>query len=172
MKIIDNFLQEVTSSFHLFLDLDGVLVDWDRGIEALGYGTVEEIKNKHGTDFIWKLLSKEGESFWKNLEWTQDGKQLWEFCQPFHPTILSAPTNDNSSRTGKIIWVKQHLGPDVKLILEKSKDKHKHAKPGYILIDDRPENIKDWRKHVGGGIGILHKNAEDTISNLKKILKK
>lgn len=170
MKAINTFLlSEAVLKHQLFLDLDGVLVDFEKGIEQFGYGTIDEIKAKRGDSFIWVLLSRVDESFWKNLEWMPDGKEIWNFCKHLHPIILSAPTNDRSSRTGKEIWVRQQLGPDVKLILEKSKDKYKHAKPGYILVDDRPSNIKDWTN--AGGTGILHRNAEETISDLKKLLK-
>jgi hypothetical protein len=169
MRIIDNFLSESTLKIHLFLDLDSVLVDFMRGVEQLGYGTFKEIESTRGPNFIWKILSREGESFWKNLEWMPDGKQLYKFCEPFHPTILSAPTRDHTSRTGKEIWVRQQLGPNVKLILERAKDKYKHAKPGYILVDDMKPNIDGWIN--AGGIGILHTSAEDTISKLQKIIK-
>jgi len=36
------------------------------------------------------------------------------------------------------------------------------------LIDDLPRNIDPWIE--AGGIGILHKNTEDTIKKLKKII--
>ena len=41
------------------------------------------------------------------------------------------------------------------------------AQKGNILIDDRPENIEAWESE--GGIGILHKNARDTINEIKKL---
>jgi hypothetical protein len=36
-----------------------------------------------------------------------------------------------------------------------------------ILIDDYDQNIKEWQ--AKGGIGILHKNAADTIAQPKKL---
>ena len=40
-------------------------------------------------------------------------------------------------------------------------------KENAILIDDFASNIKRWE--AAGGIGILHKNANDTIQQLKKL---
>jgi hypothetical protein len=169
MKSINHFLRESNSKISLFVDMDGVLVNFEKGLESFGYGTIDEIKAKRGDSFIWVLLSRVDESFWKNLEWMPDGKELWTYCRPHNPIILSAPTNEHSSRVGKEIWVRQHLGPDIKLILEKAKDKYKHAEPGDILIDDMKPNIDGWI--AAGGVGILHINTKDTISKLDKILK-
>ena len=36
-----------------------------------------------------------------------------------------------------------------------------------ILIDDMEQTINEWNK--GGGIGILHTSAADTIKQLKKL---
>jgi hypothetical protein len=49
-------------------------------------------------------------------------------------------------------------------------DKKKYAKSNgipNILIDDWEPNIAEW--NAAGGIGILHKNTEDTIQRLKKL---
>ena len=35
------------------------------------------------------------------------------------------------------------------------------------MIDDRQDNIDAWESE--GGVGILHKNARDTINELKKL---
>jgi hypothetical protein len=35
-----------------------------------------------------------------------------------------------------------------------------------ILIDDRVDNVEQWRSQ--GGIGILHKNTADTIKQLQQ----
>ena len=41
------------------------------------------------------------------------------------------------------------------------------SKKGNVLIDDRQSNIDAWESE--GGIGILHKNARDTIKELKML---
>ena len=167
MKVINLFLFEATQKYIIFCDLDGVLTDWDGAVEKLGHGTIDDIKKKHGEDFVWKLIIKAGIHFWSDMSWTKDGKQLWDYIKRYRPTILSAPIAAQSSKIGKKIWVKKNLG-QVKLILESSKKKHLHATPNAILIDDRPDNIARWKQ--AGGIGILHTDAVSTIEKLKELL--
>lgn len=168
MNVIDNFLEESSNKYTIYCDLDGVLVDWDKAVKDLGLGYAPDTIAKKGEGYFWAMLHKAGESFWANMEWTKDGKELWDFIKPFKPTILSAPTTSPTSRTGKVLWVKTHLGPTVKLILEKSHDKHVHSNPDAILIDDRESNIADWKN--AGGIGILHSDSASTIRKLKRLL--
>ena len=51
----------------------------------------------------------------------------------------------------------------------KQKSQLQRAKDGFVLIDDRPKNIKAWEDN--GGIGILHESAEKTIAKLKELRK-
>jgi hypothetical protein len=92
-----------------------------------------------------------------------DGHILWDFISPYNPTILSAPSRQNVSRVGKVDWVNREL-PGTPLILRRAKHKKDFAAPDAILIDDRPDNVQGWID--AGGIGILHKSAEETINVL------
>ena len=50
-----------------------------------------------------------------------------------------------------------------------STDKQHHYQSGDILIDDRLQNIEEWRGV--GGQAILHKgDADDTIEQLKSLM--
>lgn len=167
MITINKFLMEANNKHLLFLDLDQVLTDFDKAIKKFGKGSIEELEKK-SPGLVWKLIAKAGESFWSDMDWTVDGKDLWSFAKKYHPIILSAPLNDKASRTGKAVWVKRELGAHVKLILAKSKDKHHYATKNGILVDDRKDNIDDWIK--AGGIGILHTDSASTIKRLKEIL--
>ena len=64
-------------------------------------------------------------------------------------------------------WVKENLTPNTDVILVNKKDKQLYAGENKILIDDRTDNISDWKN--AGGIGILHKTATQTINELKKL---
>jgi len=148
----------------LFCDLDSVLTDFSQQLEdLLGYKPPKESNDPD----IWKKIDKAGEKFWSEMSWLSDGHTLWNAIKKYDPTILTAPSNHPSSEAGKKIWFKREL-PNVKYILEQ--DKEKYASPDAILIDDRKKNIDKWKK--AGGIAILHKNAEDTIKELEKIMNK
>jgi hypothetical protein len=84
----------------------------------------------------------------------------------YNPIILSAPSQEESSKIGKRVWKKNNL-PDAKMILTPARFKQKYAGENKILIDDMERNIQQWRDK--GGIGILHTSAADTIKQLKEL---
>ena len=144
--------------------MDGVLVDFNKGYFELTGHILDGI---HRTDeHFWDPINEAGYDFWINLDWMSDGKELWSYIEKYNPILLSAPSRQEDSRVAKLDWVYKEL-PGVRLILRSAKHKKDFASPTSILIDDRVDNIADW---VGaGGIGILHKNTEDTISQLKDL---
>ena len=142
--------------------MDGVLVDFDKGYEKL---TGIDIKGTfHETTKFWDPINKAGKKFWVDLEWTKDGKELWDYIKQYKPKLLSAPTRQDDSRVGKHEWVEREL-PGVPLLLRSAKHKKDFATPTSILIDDRIVNVEDWID--AGGIGILHESTEKTIFALK-----
>ena len=150
--------------YRVFCDMDGVIVDFIKGYHEL---TGRDITGSfHSDTAFWEPIDKAGYNFWMNLEWTKDGKKLWNYIKKYNPEILSAPSRQNDSRVGKHDWVKREL-PDSHLILRSPENKKEFAKPNAILIDDRESNIDDWNK--AGGIGILHTSTEDTIKQLQKL---
>jgi hypothetical protein len=149
----------------IYCDMDGVLVDFEKGYEEL---TGRNIKGQHvsgGPDF-WDPITKAGASFWVKLAWMPDGKQLWEYIKPYNPVLLSAPSREESSKIGKYVWVKREM-PGTKLVLRSAERKQEFATPKSILIDDRKDNIERWKE--AGGVGIYHTSAADTIQQLKKL---
>jgi len=105
------------------------------------------------------------EEFWASLPWMAGGPSLWQTIKDYDPVVLSSPIYDGSKR-GKLRWVKDNLGPDVKVIL--ISQKHKYAQEGDILIDDFKKYMKKWT--AAGGIGILHKDSRSTIAHLNSLL--
>lgn len=149
----------------IYCDMDGVLVDFEKGYEEL---TGRNIRGQHsaGNEDFWGPISKAGAQFWIKLPWMSDGKQLWEYIKQYNPQLLSAPSREESSKIGKYVWVKREL-PGVKLILRSAERKQEFATPKSILIDDRKDNIERWKE--AGGVGIYHTSAADTIQQLKKL---
>jgi hypothetical protein len=157
--------------YKLFVDMDGVIVDFRKGWET----TMEEplgapLKGAARTEF-WKRfrnkLRDKGmteREWWATLPWTRDGKALWSFVKPHSPTILSAPTVTPDSKAGKRDWLKTYLSSTPAII---DYDKAKYARPDRILIDDRKDFIAKWT--AAGGVGILHKNTPQTILHLKSL---
>ena len=97
----------------------------------------------------------------------EDGHMLWDYIKKYNPVILSAPSEDPSSRFGKKYWVRENISKSTQLILAKAGTKPIYSGEGKILIDDREDTIKKWNKNKG--IGILHKSASKTIKKLKEL---
>lgn len=157
--------------FKIYLDMDGVITDWFKAFRDLGKDVTKglegnEFEDKFGRDALWELIAKEGKlEFWSEMEWTKDGKKLWNYVKKYNPTILSTPAKSKFSKDGKKIWIERELGKDVPFIF--AKDKWKYADMNSILIDDYDKKINDW-VNLGDGVGVLHFSADKTIEELKR----
>jgi hypothetical protein len=157
-------------SYKIYCDLDDVLVDFLKGVQEK---VNPDIATREGWQKVkkedWKKIVDMSPNFWAELDWMQDGKQLWNYIKSYDPIILTArPKTDPQARKGKLMWVKKHLGNKAykSTIVTLGLLKQEHAGKNRILIDDYDRNIKQWR--AAGGIGILHKNAMNSIEQLRK----
>jgi 5'(3')-deoxyribonucleotidase len=147
----------------IFLDMDGVIVDFDAGVRKRyngfeWYPTEWAIPYAQlGTDFksFWRDLDHPG--FWRELTWMNDGKRIQAIVEPMRPIILTAAVMPYAG-TGKIQWLKREYPDVIKdkrfLIAGGHAGKAAVAGPGKILIDDKNENIDEWEE--AGGMGILY----------------
>jgi hypothetical protein len=153
--------------YTIYCDMDGVLYDFDKRFMEFSNGIPpSRYESEFGKKAFWKLISEQGVKYWVGIPWMPDGKQLWNYIKPFNPSLLSAPSMEESSRLGKRLWVRNNI-PGTKLILRSAEQKQEFANPHAILIDDRTSNIELWR--AKGGIGIMHTSANETIKQLKKL---
>ena len=161
--------------YKIYVDLDGVLADFVKGVAQLLDGGYSEEKYESDPKYrskMWKAVedyAKEGGKLWLELDPMHDAKQLWNYVKDYGPEILSATGNpEYGAAPQKLEWVAQHVDPNVKVNLtRKSADKAEYAAPNYILIDDKEKSIGPWK--AAGGIGILHTSAANTIQQLKKL---
>jgi hypothetical protein len=189
LKSFSQFLteetEESTPNVKVYCDLDGVLVDFNRGFKRLDANedklSPTEYEEKYGLEKMWSIIDDEGESFWANLRWKKDGRALWDYIRRYDPIILSSPSRSKSSIEGKMKWIKRNLGinqseptksskkweDDSRIIL--SRYKYKFAKgPTDILIDDTREKIDKWVD--AGGTGVLHTDSTDSIRVIEDII--
>jgi hypothetical protein len=160
-----------TPQYKIYCDMDGVLVDFDRGYKELTGKETHHV-DAQGKNEFWGLFRQSLENkkiqekdYWANLQWMPDGKELWDHIKQYNPTLLSAPSRDPQSRWGKRIWVKKNI-PNTPLILAAAEAKKNYARKNSILIDDRVSNVNDWNS--SGGIGILHTSTATTLDKLSK----
>jgi hypothetical protein len=170
-KQIKEEAEVTTPQYKIYCDMDGVLVDFDKGYKALTGKETSHV-DVQGKNEFWGIFKQGLENkkmsekdYWANLEWMPDGKELWNHIKQYKPTLLSAPSRDPQSRWGKRIWVKKNI-PGTPLILAAAPMKKNYARKNAILIDDRVSNINDWNN--AGGIGILHTSTATTLDKLSK----
>lgn len=150
----------------IYVDMDGVLVDFNGRIRELFEKDFVELNN----DWVWEQLMKI-DNLYLDLKPLEDYIVLWQAIEHLNPLILTAiPSKVNMSnvREDKLKWVKNYLGNNIEVKYGPySINKQEWCKFGDILIDDSPLNITQWESR--GGHGILHTSAENTIIRLKKL---
>lgn len=145
----------------IYLDQDGVLSDFDRQLADSG------IDPDLPRGEVWRKIM-ETRNFWTGMKMMPGARRLIDYVEALNVPIeiLTSPSqSDPRCRPGKIVWCRAH-GIDFPINFARAKEKHKFAKPGYVLIDDKPETIQAWNK--AGGIGILHRNLSETVHALAK----
>jgi hypothetical protein len=185
MILLKELLEQDKPKYTLFVDLDGVLVDFDEGYKELT-GITTHHADRQGKDEFWDLYRNNLEqknipekNYWSKLPWMSDGQTLWNYVKKYNPYILTAPAVNpelpkeqrykpefNQSIQGKLDWVKR-LDNMKNIYFKAAAHKHEKAGPNKILIDDRQDTIDRWNN--AGGIGIFHTSAANTIEQLKKL---
>jgi len=166
-----SFINEKVTTKKVFIDLDGVLCDFIAAANELfkvrDFAQWNDMKKTH-----WKRINDEGVKFWSDMSWTKDGKKLWNYLLKNYKDIqiLSAhPLDKGESELGKRLWVRKNLGASyaANAIICLGVEKQTYADINHILIDDSNRNIRQWINR--NGIGILHKNTNNTIKQLENL---
>ena len=106
-KVTANVVLPKASRFDVFCDLDGVLVGFEAEIRKLFNGRgPDEIPNQ---GHMWAAISRHP-SFYADLPWTEDGRELWDAIKHLNPSILTGVPRTKKSRLEKATWCKRELG--------------------------------------------------------------
>ena len=171
----------IYSERRVYVDLDGVLCDFDSHYRALTGIIMDWSDYNAGRTKVQPRVGKKGGPWWKplldhptfyrDLPLMPGALDLWEMLLPYEPYILSAmcPHIPQSGRQ-KLEWCAEHLGLDHHrvIVVGDRMDKPRYCLPGDILLDDQPSNIENW--NVEGGYGIRFVSVEQAIADLSKVL--
>lgn len=121
----------------VYVDMDGVLVDFKTGIQKLSHADLELYKGRYD----------EAPHIFSKMEPKENAIECYiKLCSKYDTYILStSPWENPTALNDKLDWVKKYLGNHAhkRLILSHNK----HLNYGHYLIDDREKNGAD--KFVG-----------------------
>jgi hypothetical protein len=152
----------------IYLDLDGVLANFDQRYEQLFGIRPSEAKSRK--QHFWNNWSAfvEGGNF-ASLDWQPGAVDLLSFV-----ASLDVPVEILSSSGGetfhdtvvaqKLKWLESKDIPYKANIVPGGAKKAAFAQPWHILIDDTVHVVENYRN--AGGTAILHTNSSDTINQL------
>ena len=168
-------LREEEDKYKIYLDMDGVIADFNTRFKDLSGIEPREFESKYGRKAFWDFIDEKNKiKFWVGIPPMPGASELVSYISKHDYEILTAPSIKDQSRLGKNLWVRNHVG-DIfpskpKVTFKFSKEKHKvkqNLSQFDILIDDRQSIIDNWNN--AGGFGILYQSTSQAIADLKKL---
>jgi len=160
----------------IYFDMDGVLVDFDKGIRELGnFDCLDQNKStKEQDEALWNAV-RSVDDFYDRLDPIPGAIEMFNAIYAVYGDkceILSAVPkphrNIPNARENKTSWVRRNLSDDVVINLVYRSEKQDYVSgKGCILIDDFSMNIEEW--NASGGTGILFKDTKSVLRDLNRI---
>lgn len=146
--------------WQVFCDLDGVLADFDRGVEERAGAKPDQFRRRRK---MWRRLAPpRTKDFFSTLPMMQGASQLWNFLMPLSPAILTGSPSGDWAAPQKRRWCTEQLClPADRVLVVDAVDKALFSKPGAVLIDDYEKHRKPWEAR--GGIFIHYRSAMEAI---------
>ena len=158
----------------IYLDLDGVLADFSRGVRELC--GMEAAPQNGERDYrqderMWEAIRK-ADHFYGRLEPVPGSGKLFREIRKAYGDRCEILTGIPKPRRGiatagedKIQWVRRFFSSDIRVRIVQREEKIRFCTgPESILVDDREDTIRDWREK--GGTGILFTGAEEALRAL------
>ncbi|MBL7951758.1 MAG: hypothetical protein JNM62_08555 [Flavobacteriales bacterium] len=149
----------------LFLDLDGVLADFEGGAEKLLRMPAKAFQAKHGQGPFWKKLAT-APDFYGTLDLLPDAHELMDGVRHLDPIILTGLPIGKWAEPQKRAWVQRHF-PGVEVITTLARNKYTYCSPDDVLVDDQERYAEAWEN--AGGIFILHTDAQRSLAAVRKL---
>ncbi len=165
-------MSTAADKYQLFVDLDGVLADFNLGVRRAAGREPAELQPRR----MWPLLARTP-GFYARLEWMSDGPELWNALRPFAPVILTGMPMGQWAEPQKRQWCREKLGGHIPVLTGLSRHKPELARQWLeeqqqtgkipLLIDDRLKQKEPWED--AGGVFILHLETESSLQALREL---
>lgn len=174
----------------VFLDMDGVICNFRKGVHGAFYKFYDytTLSDKWTFWDDWPDVTLDmvnvacDMKFWDHLEWTEDGRDILRtILNKFHVKqiyLLTDPVIGTGTASGKMMWIDRHIPVYLKHTIITQAPKHLLARSDTLLIDDKDENVDEFREAGGKAIlinrpwNVGHKRANYTIEDFKNELEK
>ena len=175
---IDNILREILnerfknndSTPILYIELDNILADVDKGLENILQKNSRNI-NTYPPAILSRII-RNTPNFFKNLEWTPNGQELWLKIKKYNPIILTRQAyhgiETERIEADKREWCAKNLGSDIRVITCPSSDKCKYCIHNSILIDSKDIHQLQWE--ILQGKFILYTPENSSIEEIVEII--
>lgn len=161
----------------IYLDMDGVLADFDRGLREL-CGIEPRSQDacaggRYRAD-MWERVKSVGH-FYDKLSLMPGAEELFNAVYSKYgdrcEILTGVPKPDKGipgAGEDKINWMRRMLSEDIKINIVLREEKRNYCRGrDCILVDDLGDNIRVWEEF--GGTGILHRSSEETLAKLREI---
>ena len=165
----------MTNTF--YLDMDGVVADWDTAASAfLGRPTRDADPRTHykNTPEEWQRIKTQSR-FYRDLPLMPRCSELVDLARRYRDGLgwkllfLTAVPKDDDvpwAYYDKVLWAQIHF-PDIPVHFgPHSWDKAKHCTQGDMLVDDRPDNCSSWINAGGLAVQVLNNDLGDAIKQV------
>jgi len=150
----------------LYLDLDGVMADFDAHFPALFGVDHREMLDEE----MWSRINAHP-SYFRDMPMCPGALEFFHEVRHLNPIILTACPKSDYAHVArqKRAWVRQHLSPELTVLPVmggRNKPLFMHAM-GDVLVDDLDRNCGAWAD--AGGYPVRHRNFELTRARLKEL---
>lgn len=149
----------------LYLDMDGVLADFDKRAADIFGMPSHVFETKHGSEHFWERLQRTPD-FYNSFDLMLDAPFLMDAVEHLRPIVLTGVPYGDWAKPQKREWVAR-MARGFPVITCRSKEKSRACTPGDIIVDDRTEYRHLWEDK--GGIWVHHTSAYDSIKQLKAL---
>ena len=168
----------------IYIDMDGVVADFDTVARGLMKATLEEEREMDRTgrwpDSKWRTILAE-QNFYRILPRMPQADEMMALARRFETELgwrlrmLTAIPNKNDfpeAFQDKFDWMAEHY-PGVRVCFGPySTDKQQHCRPGDILVDDRPTNIAAWQAAGGRTVHVRKGRYQEALDELESLFVK
>ena len=166
----------------IYLDMDGVLADFNTAarqyLNATKQDEQDAERNGRWPVHSWGRLVN-APNFYRHLPKMPQADELYRLAMRFRDElgwdvkILTAiPTKNEVPDVfqDKFDWVAEHY-PGLRICFGPySHDKHRHAKPNDILVDDRESNCREWTATGATAVRVLSQDYPAALMQLESLL--